>query len=84
MNYSPIFIRNPHGSEALQAKAAQFGLVFGETEGTRKNPARPGFQGNTFAHKDTLKAAGAHWDGATKAWVFESYEAAETALGMCK
>lgn len=80
MNYSPIFIRNPHGTEAIQAKAAEFGLVFGETEGTRKAAALPGFVGNTFPVKDKLKAAGAHWNGECKAWVFESIDAAVAAL----
>lgn len=75
-----IFIRNPHGSENIQAKAVQFGMIFGETESTRSKPARPGFVGNTFPHKDALKVAGARWDGEHKAWTFDSYEAAEAAL----
>lgn len=79
-----IFIRNPHGSESIQAKAESFGMIFGETEGTSKVPARAGFVGNTFAHKDALKAAGARWDGECKAWVFESWEAAEVALDSIK
>lgn len=79
-----IFIRNPHGSEHIQAKASAFGMIFGETEGTRKAPAQPGFIGNTFAYKDALKAAGARWNAEHKAWVFETWGAAEAALDSIK
>lgn len=79
-----MFIRNPHGSESIQAKAAVLGMIFGETEGTRRAPARAGFVGNTYPHKDALKAAGARWDSECKAWVFESWAAAESALESIK
>lgn len=73
-----MFISKPHGSESIQALAAQIGLVFGETCGT--GTARAGFIGNTFPVKDALKAAGARWDGLNKAWTFDDWAAAETAL----
>lgn len=71
-----MFIRNPHGSESIQAVAAQIGIVFGESLET----GRAGFIGNTFGIKDQLKAAGARWDAENKAWTFEDWAAAEAAV----
>jgi hypothetical protein len=70
-----MFVRNPHGSETIQALAAQVGVVFGESI----ERGMPGFI-NAFGVKDDLKAAGARWDGLNKAWLFDSYQAAEAAL----
>jgi hypothetical protein len=78
-----MFIKNPHGSEAIQQLAAQIGLVFGETlnyKNKYQQSGRPGFAGNTFSIKEQLKAAGAKWDGENKAWTFESWDAAEAAI----
>jgi hypothetical protein len=78
-----MFIKNPHGSEAIQQLAAQFGLVFGETlnyKNKYQQSGRAGFVGNTYPIKDQLKAAGAKFDGENKAWTFESWSAAESAL----
>ncbi len=55
----------------------------GEKHGLRMVPlsrGRVGVAGNTFAHKDALKAKGARWDPDAKAWYFASRDAAETAL----
>lgn len=70
-----MFIRNPHGSESIQLLAAQVGVTFGES----LERGMPGFI-NAFDVKDALKAAGARWDGLNKAWLFDSYQAAEAAL----
>lgn len=78
-----MFIKNPHGSGSIQSKAEKFGLIFGETcnyKNKYSQSAAAGFKGNTFPHKDGLKAAGAKWDGENKAWTFESWAAAEAAL----
>ena len=63
----------------LQATASVFGCKVGEcVHGS--GYGRPAIVGNTFGIKDQLKAAGARWDGACKAWAFESYAALESAL----
>lgn len=74
-----IFIRNPATAEHISAKAAQLGMIFGETEGTRSTPARPGFI-SAYNHKDALKAAGARWESDCRAWTFSSWSEAEAAL----
>lgn len=74
-----VFIANIAGREALNAKAASFGLK----AGVICNGGRtyiPAIGGNTFAHKDALKAAGARWNGACKVWAFESQAALEAAI----
>ncbi len=74
-----MFISNIHGKESINALAAQIGCTAGEcVHGA--GYGRPGLIGNTFSIKDTLKAAGARWDGACKAWTFESWQALESAL----
>lgn len=75
-----MFIRNPHGSEAIQALAAQVGMVFGIASGRFDSYGLPALGGNTYAHKDGLKAAGARFDGENKVWSFQSEQAAEQAL----
>ncbi len=78
-----MFIRNPHGSEAIQALATQLGVTFGETlsyNNKFSQSGRAGVVGNTFDIKDDLKAAGARWDGENKAWTFADWAACEAAL----
>jgi len=78
-----MFISNVHGQETINAKAAQISCTAGETlnyANKYQQSGLPGLIGNTFEIKDQLKAAGARWDGANKAWTFESWAAFEAAL----
>lgn len=68
-----------HGKEATNALAQQIGCTAGECI-HGGGYGHPGLVGNTFGIKDQLKAAGARWDGACKAWTFQSWEALEAAL----
>lgn len=70
-----------HGKESVNTLAQQIGCKAGECiHGS--GYGRPGLVGNTFGIKDQLKAAGARWDGACKAWTFPSWEALESALNI--
>ena len=73
-----MFITNIHGKEAISTLAAQVGCKAGEA--VTHGYGKPGIIGNTFAIKDALKANGARWNAAEKAWCFESWNALETAL----
>jgi len=74
-----MFISNIHGKEAINTMAEQIGCKAGEcVHGS--SYGRPGLVGNTFGIKDQLKAAGARWDGACKAWTFGSWADLESAL----
>ncbi len=74
-----VFIGNIAGREILNAKAADLGLKAGEIN-TGGRGGVPAIGGNTYAHKDALKAAGARWHGACKVWAFESQEALVAAI----
>jgi hypothetical protein len=74
-----MFISNIHGKEVINTLAQQIGCTAGECVHA-SGYGRPGLIGNTFGIKDQLKAAGARWDGACKAWTFESWAALESAL----
>ncbi len=74
-----MIIKNIHGKEAITAKAAALNLDAGECV-HGGGYGKPALAGNTFTIKDQLKAAGARWDGACKAWTFESWAALESAL----
>jgi len=74
-----MFISNVHGKEATNTAAASIGCTAGECMHSG-GYGRPGLIGNTFGIKDQLKAAGARWDGACKAWTFESWAALDAAL----
>jgi hypothetical protein len=76
-----MFIKNPHGKESIAVLAAQLGCEIGEATKGVGGYGRPGIVGNTFGIKDQLKAAGARWDGANKAWTFDSWAALESAIG---
>lgn len=61
----------PHGTEALQTLAQQLGCKYGQimrpyAKSTWDTVHALG--GNTFAVKDTLKAAGFRFDGREKCW----------------
>lgn len=74
-----MFVANVCGKEAINTLAQQLGCKAGEAlQGS--SYGRPGLIGNTFGIKDQLKAAGARWDGANKAWTFESWADLEAAL----
>jgi hypothetical protein len=73
-----MFIKNPHGKEVINNKAASIGCAAGFCG--HSWGAKPGLAGNTFQIKDQLKAAGARWDAAAKAWSFTDWAALETAL----
>ena len=76
-----MFISNIHGKESVNAMAQQIGCTAGEcVHGS--GYGRPGLVGNTFEIKDHLKAAGARWDGACKAWTFDGWSALESALNL--
>ena len=74
-----MFISNVHGKEAVNLLAEQLGCTAGECL-HGGGYGRPGLIGNTFGIKDQLKAAGARWDGACKAWTFEGWGSLESAL----
>ena len=74
-----MFISKVFGKESVNTQAEKLGCKAGEcVHGA--GYGRPGLIGNTFSIKDQLKAAGARWDGACKAWTFESWGALEAAL----
>lgn len=74
-----MFISNVFGKEAINTLAAQIGCIAGEcVHGA--GYGHPGLIGNTYRIKDALKAAGARWDGACKAWTFQSWSELEAAL----
>lgn len=75
-----MFIKFIHGKESVTAKAAVFGLEPGEALKNGLGYGRPSIGGNTFAHKDALKQAGARWNGDDKVWSFESWAQLESAL----
>ena len=75
-----MFIANPHGQEALNARAAALGLKAGTIQIGASRETIHALGGNTFAVKEVLKAAGARWNGAAKVWAFENREALEAAL----
>ena len=75
-----MFISNIHGKEVITAKAKAHGLKAGEAMKGRSGYGSPALGGNTFEHKDTIKAAGARWDGENKVWAFESWAALEAAV----
>lgn len=74
-----MFISNIHGKESVNDLAKQLGCKTGEVLHASEY-ALPALAGNTFVFKDQLKAAGARWNGANKAWVFSSWQALESAL----
>ncbi len=73
-----MFIKNVHGKEAINTLAQQLGCEAGEA--VDRGYGKPSLVGNTFAIKDALKAGGARWNGADKAWCFESWGALEATL----
>lgn len=75
-----MFISSVHGKEAINTKAAALGLKAGEAMKGRSGYGAPALGGNTFQHKEAIKAAGARWDGENKVWSFESWEALECAI----
>ena len=68
-----------YGKESVNELAQQIGCKAGEA-GVERGYGKPALVGNTFAIKDQIKAAGARWDGADKAWTFASWEAPEQFL----
>ena len=74
-----VFIANIAGRESLNAKAAALGLKAGEINNGGRGGV-PAIGGNTYAHKDAIKAAGARWHGVCKVWAFESQAALESAI----
>ena len=74
-----MFITNISGKEEITARAAALGLKAGEAL-RNGGYGRPALGGNTFNVKDSLKAAGARWDGENKVWAFESWAALEAAV----
>lgn len=72
-------------ADAIQAAAAAHGLTahatanVGYCRGTSYDTVVL-VGGNTFAHKDALKAHGATWHGPSKSWVFPSVEAFMAAM----
>lgn len=75
-----MFISNISGKEAINTKAQALGLKAGQALKGRSGYGSPALGGNTFSHKDAIKAAGARWDGENKVWAFESWEALEAAI----
>ena len=74
-----MFIRKISGKKSINDKAFSIGCETGEcVHGS--GYGRPSIVGNTFAIKETLKAAGARWDSNCKAWTFESWAALESAI----
>lgn len=67
-------LRDNKIAEDAQAKGLIFGAVVGGGYG------KPAIGGNTFAVKDTLKANGAKFNGASKVWVFETINQLITAI----
>lgn len=68
-----------YGKESVNELAQQIGCKAGEA-GVERGYGKPALVGNTFAIKDQIKAAGARWDGADKAWTFANWEALEQFL----
>lgn len=66
----------------VEAKAARLGLLIGFIAPVAKNDwsGACAVAGNTFSIKDTLKANGARWNGAAKAWTFTSQEQMAAAI----
>jgi len=75
-----MFISNIAGKENITAKAAALGLKAGQALKGRSGYGAPALGGNTYVHKDAIKAAGARWDGENKVWAFESWAALEAAI----
>jgi hypothetical protein len=75
-----MFITKIHGKEDVTAKAAELGLVAGESLPNGRGYGKPAIGGNTFAHKDAIKAAGGRWIAADKVWGFESWAELDAAL----
>lgn len=69
----------PHGKESINALAQQIGCRAGECA-VERGYGKPALIGNTFGIKDQIKAAGARWSGADKAWAFSSWEHLEAFL----
>lgn len=69
-------------NKEIEAKATRLGLVIGTAGVIAKSNWNNDYAvaGNTFAVKDTLKANGARWNGAAKAWAFATMEALENAI----
>lgn len=69
-------------NKAIETKAARLGLVIGTAGVVAKSSWDNDYAvaGKTFAVKDTLKANGARWNGAAKAWAFTNMEALENAI----
>ena len=68
-----------YGKEAVNELAQQIGCKAGEA-GVDRGYGKPALVGNTYAIKDQIKAAGARWDGADKAWTFASWSDLEAFL----
>ena len=75
-----MFVANVHGQETINQLAMSIGCKAGEAMSGRAGYGVPGVIGDTFQIKDTLKAAGARFDGENKAWTFTSWSALEAAL----
>jgi hypothetical protein len=75
-----MFVKNVHGKESIAALAQQLGCEAGEAMKGRSSYGRPGLIGNTFAIRESIKAAGARWDGENRAWTFDDWAALEAAL----
>jgi hypothetical protein len=75
------YAANPF-NPATTEKAATLGISLGFIAPVMKSDWSEGCAvvGNTFAIKDTLKANGARWNGAVKAWTFTTYAALEAAI----
>lgn len=75
-----MFISKIAGKESIAEKASAMGLKAGEAMKGRSCYGLPALGGNTFSHKEAIKAAGARWDGENKVWAFESWAALEAAI----
>jgi len=78
-----MFIPYCKGTKEIYDNLAKTGCKAGETlsyQNKYNQSGLPGISGNTFPVKETLKAAGAKWDGKNKAWVFQSYDALDEAV----
>lgn len=78
-NGAKMFIKNVYGKENIGSLAKRIGCEAGEIV-IGSGYGIPGLTGQTFRIKDQLKAYGAKWNGAFKAWTFSSWENLESAI----
>lgn len=77
-----IGILEDQGYRELCSKADRLGLMIGTAGVAAKWNWNSDYAvaGNTFPVKDTLKANGARWNAAAKAWTFASLESLNVAI----